>query len=428
VGSKTETLALPSIRPQYRPRGLDPLRKLFRQRFPAFEAAYEQRYAAFFGKFRLPLISRAASAFRLCGDWSQGIARIRCPDCGYDLFRPFSCKSFFLCASCAQKRTLLLGEYLSGDLLLCLPHRQFVWTIPKVLRVFLRHDRQLFADIGRLLYDILTRYFTLAAGRNIRTAMVSSHQTFGEFAAWHPHWHAIVLEGGFDNHDRFFFIPLGANEALSEIWRRRVIALFLSKGLLNPDFARKLLSWRHSGFSIESGTRIYDQEARQALSQYIVRPPLSLEKIHWDEEQDTVTWKSCASGYFRGREKHFSALGFIAQLTLHIPPLGRQPVAQQTAGGPGPPPGASIWIVFFAGTGHLERPPPPSALERLCTGMADRPLSRPCLRGPRRIRPRAGRCTATSAQPPAGKPGHGCLPRCTNWTSWPVPNAEAGWK
>ena len=98
-----------------------------------------------------------------------------------------------------------------------------------------------------------------------------------------------------------------------------MVALFLSKGLLNPDFARKLLSWRHSGFSIESGTRIYDQKARQALSQYIVRPPLSLEKIHWDEEQDTVTWKSCTSGYFRGREKHFSALDFIAQLTLHIP-------------------------------------------------------------------------------------------------------------
>ena len=212
MGSAAETPVLPSIRPEYRPRGPDPLRTLFRQRFPAFQASYEQRYAAFFGKFRLPLISRAASAFRLCGDWSQGIARIRCPDCGYDLFRPFSCKSFFLCASCAQKRTLLLGEYLSEDLLLCLPHRQFVWTIPKVLRVFLRHDRQLFADIGRLLFDILTRHFTLAAGRSIRTAMVSSHQTFGEFATWHPHWHAIVLEGGFDIQDRFFFIPLGANE------------------------------------------------------------------------------------------------------------------------------------------------------------------------------------------------------------------------
>jgi hypothetical protein len=32
--------------------------------------------------------------------------------------------------------------------------------------------------------------------------MVSSHQTFGQFAVWNPHWHTIVLEGGFDRSDR----------------------------------------------------------------------------------------------------------------------------------------------------------------------------------------------------------------------------------
>ena len=49
--------------------------------------------------------------------------------------------------------------------------------------------------------------------------MVSSHQTFGSFVVWNPHWHTIVLEGGFDRYDRFFFIALGATEALVEIWR-----------------------------------------------------------------------------------------------------------------------------------------------------------------------------------------------------------------
>jgi hypothetical protein len=88
---------------------------------------------------------------------------------------------------------------------------------------------------------------------------------------WNPHWHTIALEGGFDRDDGFFFIPLGANEELTEIWRCRVVALFIEKGLLNPHFARTLLSWRHSGFSIDSATRIYDQDARRSLSQYIVR-------------------------------------------------------------------------------------------------------------------------------------------------------------
>jgi len=59
-------------RTHYSPRGLDPLRRLFCQRFPALQASYEKRYAAFFGTFRLPLIARAASAFRLCGGLEPG--------------------------------------------------------------------------------------------------------------------------------------------------------------------------------------------------------------------------------------------------------------------------------------------------------------------------------------------------------------------
>ena len=83
------------------------------------------------------------------------------------------------------------------------------------------------------------------------TGMVSSHQTFGEYATWHPHWHTIVLEGGFDSHDRFFFIPIGASEALQELWRRRVIGFFLKQGLLDSGLAESMLGWQHSGFSVE---------------------------------------------------------------------------------------------------------------------------------------------------------------------------------
>jgi hypothetical protein len=80
----------PDLQPMYRPRGPDPLRTLFRRRFPDFQAANEQRYASKYGRFRLPLITRAASSFQVYGDCSQGIARIRCPSCGFDRFRPFS--------------------------------------------------------------------------------------------------------------------------------------------------------------------------------------------------------------------------------------------------------------------------------------------------------------------------------------------------
>ena len=112
--------------------------------------------------------------------------------------------------------------------------------------------------------------------------LVSSLQTFGEYASWHPHWHTIVLEGGFDRWDRFVFIPIGASAELAQLWRCKVVGLFTARKLLNAAFAEKLLGWTHSGFSIESNTKIYTDKARESLCQYIVRASVSLEKLYRD--------------------------------------------------------------------------------------------------------------------------------------------------
>ncbi len=52
--------------------------------------------------------------------------------------------SFFLCPSCSQKRTLLFAEHLDEQLLLTLPHRQFVFTLPKALRVSLGYEAKVY--------------------------------------------------------------------------------------------------------------------------------------------------------------------------------------------------------------------------------------------------------------------------------------------
>jgi hypothetical protein len=54
-----------------------------------------------------------------------------------------------------------------------------------------------------------------------------------------------------------------------------------------------------------------------------VQAPLSLPCIRRDEQQDTITWSSSPSGYFKGRVRRCSSLDFIAQVTLHVPPLGK---------------------------------------------------------------------------------------------------------
>jgi hypothetical protein len=135
---------------------------------------YESRYAKDLGNFRLERISRVAIRFLTCGDYRQGVARIRCanPECRHEYFRPFSCKGFFLCPSCSQKRALLFAEYVDEQLLLTLPHRQFVFTLPKGLRVFLRYDQRLFADLARLIFNLIAQFYSTAAARPITTAAV----------------------------------------------------------------------------------------------------------------------------------------------------------------------------------------------------------------------------------------------------------------
>ena len=44
-----------------------------------------------------------------------------------------------------------------------------------------------------------------------------------------------------------------------------------------------LLSWRHTGFSVHNRVRVEpeDQPAVERLARYIMRPPISLERVQW---------------------------------------------------------------------------------------------------------------------------------------------------
>jgi len=61
----------------------------------------------------------------------------------------------------------------------------------------------------------------------------------------------------------------------TEVFRQRVIKYFVDNGLLDSSFARKLLSRKNSGFSVDNSVKIpaANQNARVNLSQYIIRHP-----------------------------------------------------------------------------------------------------------------------------------------------------------
>ena len=315
-----------SAKSRYVPRRLNVLQAILRAHFGGFAAIYERQYARGYGRFRLERITEAVTEFLRCGDYRFGVARLKCsnPACGCEMFRPFSCKTFYLCPSCSQKRTLLFAEFLSENLLLRLPHRVLTFTVPKLLRPYFRHNRTLFAELMQLINRLIVDFQSAAAGKPITGGCVLAYQSAGEFLRYHPHVHGIVLEGGFDEQGRFYHIPFGNLQNMCQVFRRRVISLFLQHKFIDCSRAASMLSWHHSGFSVDGSIGLYgrDQKAMERLAQYMARPPIAVSKVVLEERGGKVIFHTKYNPYFRENLKLFAVTDFIAELTQHIPPKG----------------------------------------------------------------------------------------------------------
>jgi hypothetical protein len=136
------------------------------------------------------------------------------------------------------------------------------------------------------------------------------------------------LEGGFDEDGTFFFIPISNLTSMTDVFRRRVLALLVDRKALNDLFARYLMSWKHSGFSIDNNVRILDHNTQESLSEYIARPPVSLKKIHHEPFKGRVLFHTTYSEYFKENVHLFDGLGFLAELTQHLPPKGVRLIAK----------------------------------------------------------------------------------------------------
>ena len=316
----------PSNVHRYQPRGENVLRALFRRHFAAFAEAYPALYARHYGRYRLPRIREVAEAFVRCGDPRFGVARLQCsnPECRSETFRPFSCQGYYLCPSCSQKRTLLFAEFLSRRLLLRLPHRVLTFTVPKILRPAFRFHPRLFAEVSRLIARLVRQFHEQAARQPLLSGFVLAYQSSGDFCRFHPHWHGVFLEGGFDQQGRFHHVPFGDLARMAQAFRRRLLALFLQRGLIERDRAEGLLCWKNSGFSLDGSIvlRATDPAAMERLAQYMARPPISLGKVTLEEQDGKVLFHTSFNPYFGENLKLFAVTDFIAELTAHIPPKG----------------------------------------------------------------------------------------------------------
>ena len=75
--------------------------------YEKLKGIWEERFEASYGFWR-GLVDDVVFACQDCGDFQQGFARVRCPECRSEFLVATSCKRRGFCASCAAKRAAIL--------------------------------------------------------------------------------------------------------------------------------------------------------------------------------------------------------------------------------------------------------------------------------------------------------------------------------
>jgi hypothetical protein len=107
---------------------------------------------------------------------------------------------------------------------------------------------------------------------------------------------------------------------LAEVFAREVLGFLLRQELLSPEWAKRLLSWRHTGFSVHSRVRAKTKPEAERVGKYMIRPLLSLERLSFVEPDGKISY---SYGQDRGGQEAMDYLEFIARVTSHIPDKGQ---------------------------------------------------------------------------------------------------------
>jgi hypothetical protein len=287
------------------------------------EACWEKRYERQYGFWR-PYVKDVMLRYLDCGDLQCGFARVKCKGCGHEYLLPFSCKRRHFCPSCHQKRVIEFGEWLCEEVLKAVPHRQWVLSIPKRLRIYFMFDRSLLAKLSLCGWKVLNRYLKQAVPHDdAKPGTVITVHSFGSFQEFHPHLHILSSDGCFYGNGAFMKIPNPSPGDLEDAFRYEVFKMLKAEGKITDMVIENMMSWHHSGFNIYCGRPIFpaDKKGIGDLASYIIRASFSQERMRYIPEDQSSG--STAQVIYQSKDgktaKIFDAIDWLAQLTTHIP-------------------------------------------------------------------------------------------------------------
>jgi ribosomal protein S27E len=323
-------LACPSAVEPYNPR--NPRKSQYYRcveaKFEKLERVWDERYQNKYGYWR-PHVIDVIYKYLDCGDLHQGFARVKCDDCNHEYLLPFSCKRRYFCPSCHQKRVVEFGEFLYEEVLCSVPHRQWVFSLPKRLRLFFLYDRSLLSKLSRCAWKVLSCYLTNSVSMSSSMpGAVISVQTFGDFLNFNPHLHIISTDGCFNNDGSFMTAVTPNANHLEPLFRLEVLNMLKREGKITDAVIENMSTWHHSGFHVYCGDVIRpdDEEGLEHLAHYVIRAPISQERMIYIAASETPG--GIAKVIYTGKNsrvrEQFTALDWLARLVTHIPNKGEQ--------------------------------------------------------------------------------------------------------
>jgi hypothetical protein len=138
---------------------------------------------------------------------------------------------------------------------------------------------------------------------------------------FNPHVHVLAADGAFLPDGRFVRLPAVPGSLLAEGFRRAVLEFLVNNDALSEGLRRRMLGWRHCGFSAHNEVRVpaEDAEGRNKLAGTRLRAPRSLEKMIYDAATGTVIYRSKMP---LGLKRNFQVMPgaeWLALLCKHIP-------------------------------------------------------------------------------------------------------------
>ena len=219
-----------------------------------------------------------------------------------------------------------LGSLACSSVLKNVPHRHFVFSIPKIIRVYFLFDRTLLEELSKIAWEVLGLYYKNTVNKqDAAPAAVASIQTFGDLLGVSPHLHILCADGCFGKNGMFYAANIDLDAGcLEPLFRHKILSMLKKRVLITDRVIGLISSWRHTGFNVYCTDRIYPRETKFMgnLARYIIRASFSQERMKYVSEAPKVIYKSKNES----DTKEFDAVDFIASICSHIPNKNEQMV------------------------------------------------------------------------------------------------------